>query len=211
MDGTVRTEQMTDEQMTAYMTAAMSCTNRVAGTFLQLELLTGMRLSELRDLEWADIDFQNGMILLREPKGGKDQYIPLDPQAEKILVALPRDPANPYAIQGKKAREGKSVKGSRSGRVGISTAVRYGKKFAEAAGLPKDFRPNHGLRHSFASALASSGEVDMYAIQRLLTHKDPKMTQRYAHLRDETLRRGASVMARIVTAASADQEKAETA
>ena len=35
-------------------------------------------------------------------------------------------------------------------------------------------------------------------MQRLLTHKTPIMTQRYAHLRDEAPRRGASVMDRIV-------------
>jgi integrase len=44
----------------------------------------------------------------------------------------------------------------------------------EKAGLPKGFRPMHGLRHVYASMLASSGEVDMYTLQRLLTHKDPE-------------------------------------
>ena len=37
--------------------------------------------------------------------------------------------------------------------------------------------------------LASTGKVDMYQLQRLLTHKDSRMTQRYAHLRDEALKR----------------------
>jgi integrase len=37
--------------------------------------------------------------------------------------------------------------------------------------------------------LASSGKVDMYTLQKLLTHKSPQMTQRYAHLRDEALKR----------------------
>jgi hypothetical protein len=41
--------------------------------------------------------------------------------------------------------------------------------------------------------LASSGKVDMYTLQKLLTHKSPAMTQRYAHLRDEALRRAADV------------------
>jgi len=39
--------------------------------------------------------------------------------------------------------------------------------------------------------LASSGRVDLYTLQKLLTHKSAAMTQRYAHLRDEALR-GAS-------------------
>ena len=41
--------------------------------------------------------------------------------------------------------------------------------------------------------LASSGEVDLYTLQKLLTHKTPAMTQRYAHLRDETLRRASDL------------------
>ncbi len=59
------------------------------------------------------------------------------------------------------------------------------------AGLPKHFRPLHGLRHVYASILASSVQVDMYVLQRLLTHKDPRMTQRYSHLRDEALKKAA--------------------
>jgi len=65
------------------------------------------------------------------------------------------------------------------------------RRIIKKAGLPKDFRPMHGLRHVYASMLASSGKVDMYVLQKLLTHKSPKMTQRYAHLRDETLKNGA--------------------
>ena len=64
----------------------------------------------------------------------------------------------------------------------------------EEAGLPKNFRALHGLRHVYASMLASSGQVDMYTLQKLLTHKSPAMTQRYAHLRDDALK-GASDLA----------------
>ena len=43
--------------------------------------------------------------------------------------------------------------------------------------------------------LASSGEVDLYTLQKLLTHNSPEMTQRYAHLADEALHRAFSVAA----------------
>ena len=66
-------------------------------------------------------------------------------------------------------------------------------KIKEAAALPKGFRPLQGLRHVYASTLASSGKVDMHTLQRLLTHKDPAMTQRYANLGDEALKRAADV------------------
>jgi integrase len=56
----------------------------------------------------------------------------------------------------------------------------------------------HGLRHAYASMLASSGQVDLYTLQRLLTHKSAGMTARYAHLRDEVLQRGANVAGQIM-------------
>ena len=74
-------------------------------------------------------------------------------------------------------------------------------RIKKRAGLPAEFRPLHGLRHTYASMLASSGKVDMYTLQKLLTHKDPRMTQRYAHLRDETLKKAAKVADDIIEAA----------
>ena len=41
--------------------------------------------------------------------------------------------------------------------------------------------------------LASSGKVDLFTLQMMLTHASPTMTQRYAHLADDALRRAASV------------------
>ena len=70
---------------------------------------------------------------------------------------------------------------------------RIARRVKEKAGLPDDFRPLHGLRHNFASRLASSGDVELYVLQKLLTHTSPQMTQRYAHLRDETLKKAASI------------------
>jgi integrase len=46
--------------------------------------------------------------------------------------------------------------------------------------------------------LASSGKVDMYTLQKLLTHKSPQMTQRYAHLRDDALRRAADLAGELI-------------
>ena len=76
---------------------------------------------------------------------------------------------------------------------------KHARKIADMAGLPKGFRPLHGLRHVFASTLASSGQVDLYTLQRLLTHKSPLMTQRYAHLRDEVLKKASNVASDLFT------------
>jgi N12 class adenine-specific DNA methylase len=57
--------------------------------------------------------------------------------------------------------------------------------------------------------LASSGQVDMYTLQRLLTHKSPVMTQRYAHLRDETMKRAADVAGDIINGIANGADKAD--
>ncbi|MBW1953774.1 MAG: tyrosine-type recombinase/integrase, partial [Deltaproteobacteria bacterium] len=48
----------------------------------------------------------------------------------------------------------------------------------------------HGLRHHFASVLVSNG-VDLTVVQGLLTHKDARTTQRYAHLAPGALKEAA--------------------
>ena len=70
---------------------------------------------------------------------------------------------------------------------------RMARRVKAKAGLPDDFRPMHGLRHTYASRLASSGKVDLYTLQKLLTHESPEMTQRYAHLSNEAMQRAAAV------------------
>ena len=53
----------------------------------------------------------------------------------------------------------------------------------------------HDLRHTFATRLVQSG-VDLYKVQRLLGHKSPMMTQRYAHHYPESLRDGVEILDR---------------
>ncbi|MDP6394491.1 MAG: hypothetical protein QF466_03435 [Desulfobacterales bacterium] len=56
--------------------------------------------------------------------------------------------------------------------------------------------------------LASSGKVDMYTLQKLLTHKSPIMTQNvYAHLRDDALKRASELAGRLIEGASNDKKK----
>ncbi len=60
------------------------------------------------------------------------------------------------------------------------------------------------MRHVYASMLASSGQVNMFTLQKLLTHKHPMMTQRYSHLRDEALRNASDLAGSIIFQASND-------
>lgn len=90
--------------------------------------------------------------------------------ARSVLRSIHKQ-ESPYVFSG---REGKQRTDCR----------RIARRVKRVAALPEDFRPLHGLRHNYASRLASTGEVDLYTIQKLLTHSSPQMTQRYAHLQD---------------------------
>ena len=66
-------------------------------------------------------------------------------------------------------------------------AYRSFKKAAKRAGLVgADSLRFHDLRHSCGSEMVQQG-VSLYIVQRVLGHKTPRMTQRYAHLRDDVL------------------------
>ena len=119
-------------------------------------------------LKWNDIDFQRGFIHIRHPNSN----------ARKILEQHPRSDSE-YVFPG---RDGKQ-------RTDFKKPIN---RIKERGGLPADFRPLHDLRHVYASMLASSGQVDMYTLQKLLTYKSPLMTLRYAHLRDETLKQASN-------------------
>jgi len=180
------TEDLTPEQIKNLLTAISNDIHPQAGTMMKLALFSGMRRGEMLKLRWTHIDFDRGFINIIDPKGGQDQVIPLNNSARELLNKHPRT-ESPFVFPG---RGGKQL-------VNISKPIN---KIKRKAGLPAKFRPLHGLRHVFASMLASSGKVDMYTLQRLLTHKSPVMTQRYAHLRDEVLKKASNVAGELLKA-----------
>jgi integrase len=182
-----KTEDLTPEQLKSLLAAIDNSTDIQAADMMRLALFTGMRRGEMFKLKWNDVDNQRGFISIRNPKGGVSQKIPLNEQARKVLESHPRKSEYVFVTH----------KGNAFVDIG-----RRVNPIKEAAGIPADFRALHGLRHSFASMLASSGKVDLYTIQKLLTHKSPVMTQRYAHLRDETLKNASTLAGQIIDAAT---------
>ena len=176
-----KTEMLTDEELGRLLQALDDEPNQDAAALIRLALVTGMRKGALLALRWDDCDFERNIITLRgeAAKKGKTDFIPMTAAARSILNAIVNRDSD-YVFPGKDG-------GRRTDYRRIARRVK------EKAGLPKDFRPLHGLRHNFASRLASSGEVELYTLQKLLTHSSPQMTQRYAHLRDETLMKAASI------------------
>ena len=176
------TENLTPEQVQNLLKALDEEPDQTLASLVRLALFTGMRRSALLNLQWEDLDFERGFITLRGSvaKKGKTETIPMNDQARAILTALPQT-RSPYVFPG---RYDDKPRGN------ITDML---KRVKEKAGLPESFRPLHGLRHSFASWLASSGQVSMYELQKLLTHSSPQMTQRYAHLHDDALKKASGV------------------
>jgi integrase len=181
----LKTENLTPEQLSNLMAAINEDHDIQVSNLMKMALFTGMRRGELFKLQWQDVDFDRGFIHIRQPKGGQDQKIPLNTAARELLESHPRT-RSPYVFPGRGGNQ----------RTDISKQVT---RIKEAAGLPKDFRPLHGLRHTYASMLASSGQVDLYTLQKLLTHKSAVMTQRYAHLTDEALRRASDLAGNLIS------------
>jgi integrase len=151
---------------------------------LRLLLLTGCRSGEILSLKWEDVDLDRGFLRLPDTKTGKSVR-PLGQAAAALLRTLPRDPASPYVLPGKKP-------GTHFATIAHTwRAVRHA---AELDGV----RP-HDLRHSFASVSALAG--DPLAITRsLLGHKNIATTERYAHLSDDPVRQSADRTAGAISA-----------
>lgn len=192
-----KTEDLTPEQMIALFQVLEDEPNLAAANMMRLALFTGMRRGEMFKLQWNDIDFHRGFIVIKGPKGGKTQQIPLNDAARTLLQNHPRNDSSPFVFPGRNGAQ----------RQDISKSIRAIKR---RAGLPDDFRGLHGLRHTYASMLANSGQVDLYTLQKLLTHKSPQMTLRYAHLRDDALRRAADITDEIVSSVLANVTVAMT-
>ena len=180
----LKTEDLSSEQLTRLFEAIEADKHAQAGPMMKMALFTGLRRGELFKLKWEHVDFDRGFISIVDPKGGTDEKIPLNDMARALLESHPRTDS-PHVFPGRAGDQ----------RTDINKHVN---QIKQKAGLPKDFRPLHGLRHVYASILASSGQVDLYTLQKLLTHKSPMMTQRYAHLRDETLRRASNLAGNLI-------------
>ena len=188
-----KTEDLTPDELSRLLEAIENADCTQAANLMRMALFTGMRRGELFRLQWADLDFERGFIHLRDTKGGKDQKIPMNAEAQKILESHERT-GSAFVFPGRKGKK----------RVDIKKTVN---RIKDVAGLPKEFRALHGLRHVYASMLASSGKVDMYTLQKLMTHKGPQMTQRYAHLRDESLRAASELAGSIIEQAANSKDK----
>lgn len=138
---------------------------------------TGIRVSELVDLNIDDVDFEERSLRIRG-KGRRDRYAPISDTALKsirhYLDLRKGDPRSssfdPQALFVNKHGQ----------RLSTRSVRRKLDKYLLEAGLDPDVSP-HTLRHSFATHMLNNG-ADLRSVQELLGHQSISTTQIYTHL-----------------------------
>lgn len=150
-------------------------------------LSTGMRRSEILDLEWPYVSVERRTATIMKSKNGERRTIPLNKRALEILKkkAKVRYLKSSFVFPSKV--------GTRIGNRNLSRAF---SDAVQKAGI-ENFT-FHDLRHTFATLLVQNG-VDLYTVGNLLGHKDIRMTQRYSHHCTESLRGGVEVLDNLLT------------
>ena len=142
---------------------------------LELLYATGIRVTELIDLNIGDVNLNAGVV--RCQSRNRERFIPLYPAAVKavseyITLVRPQMIATPD-----EQSLFVNVSGERMSRQGFWKIIKF---YQKKAGIEKDITP-HTLRHSFAAHLLENG-ADIHAIQEMLGHADISSTQVYSHL-----------------------------
>jgi integrase/recombinase XerC len=136
---------------------------------------SGLRLSELTQLNCTDIDLQAGSVFVRSGKGNRSRYVPVGSKAcAAIQIWLQTRPAHvgPQEPALFVSRLGK--------RIAQRTVQQRLERWYVKHGIDSRVHP-HRLRHSFASHLLE-GSGDLRAVQELLGHANISTTQIYTHL-----------------------------
>jgi len=148
---------------------------------LELLYATGIRVSELINLDIADVNLPGGFI--KCDSGGKVRIIPLYPAAIKALGEYIDDVRPKMIADVHEMSLFVNVSGERMSRQGFWKIIKY---YQEKAQIDKDITP-HTLRHSFAAHLLENG-ADLRSIQEMLGHSDISSTQIYAQLVKQNLK-----------------------
>jgi integrase/recombinase XerD len=164
--------------------------NKMVKDVVVFAFYTGMRLDEIVNLRWKNVDLQNRTITVGDEsfttKGRNQRFIPMSEEALASLLSqrerknftvnvLPFDFAHGFVFC---KENGEKFTGNYFSR-------RF-KKACTASGIEKEIH-FHSLRHSFASNLVQKG-VPLYSIKELLGHSSISTTEIYSHLNMDSLR-----------------------
>ena len=148
---------------------------------LEVMYATGMRVTELLDLDVDDVNLELGIIKCAGVK--KSRAIPLYPGALKALTVYVNDIRSGMLADPSEPALFVNVNGVRMSRQGFWKLLKH---YQETAHIGKDITP-HTLRHSFAVHLLENG-ADVGSLQELMGHSDISSTQMYTHLVNQHLK-----------------------
>lgn len=147
-------------------------------------LHTGMRMGEILELTWRSVDLGRRTVTVFRSKNGERRTLPLN----QTVLAMLKEKAKIRSLQ-------TDLLFPSTARTRIDTCnLDHTFRAAVERATIEGFR-FHDLRHTFATRLVQGG-ADLYQVQRLLGHKSPMMTQRYAHHYPESLRSGVEILDR---------------
>ena len=149
---------------------------------LELLYATGIRVSELINLDVDDLNLDGGF--LRCTSKGKERVIPLYPAAIRALSDYVSEIRPQLVESEEEAALFVNMNGERMSRQGFWKLIKH---YQEKAGIQKEITP-HTLRHSFAAHLLENG-ADLRSIQEMLGHADISSTQIYTHVVNQKLKR----------------------
>ena len=150
---------------------------------LELLYATGIRVSELIDLNVDDLNLSGGFLRCAGKGRSKERIIPLYAAAIRALTEYLRDVRPQLLESADEPALFVNMTGKRMSRQGFWKII---KSYQEKAGIQKEITP-HTLRHSFAAHLLENG-ADLRSIQEMLGHADISSTQIYAQLVNQKLK-----------------------
>ncbi len=152
-------------------------------SMLEVIYATGIRVSEIIDLNKMDINIDNGYIRCRG-KGNKERIVPLGKIAVKN-TKIYLEKSRSKLVKNNDSEESFYVNhhGKRLTRQGFWKII---KKYAKQAKIDRKITP-HTLRHSFATHLLENG-ADLRSVQEMLGHADISTTQIYTHITRKKLK-----------------------
>ena len=148
---------------------------------LEVMYATGIRVSELIDLDIDDVNIEQGIIKCSGAK--KSRIIPLYPAALRALSVYLRDIRDGMLASGDEQALFVNVNGVRMSRQGFWKILKY---YQASAHIEKEITP-HTLRHSFAVHLLENG-ADLGSLQELMGHSDISSTQMYTQMVNQKLK-----------------------
>lgn len=154
-------------------------------TIINLFLNTGIRLSELANINLSDINLNNNFIIINRGKGNKERVAYLNKSAKKqLLKYLKIRNRNKKIIDINEAL----FISYQNDRMGIASIENVCKQAYKLAGLEDCGYTTHTLRHTAATLMYMYGNVDIVMLKEFLGHVNVSTTEIYTHVENKQVR-----------------------